>query len=114
HRTLVSAATVDSRLSGFHRWPCPPSPSSAELTMTHQHGPVPDAHLETVAEWHPIEGTPAKKKVAIGCSIGATIETYDFIGYGTAAALYFDKAFFPTSSPLSATLLSFATLRIGF
>jgi MFS family permease len=82
--------------------------------MTSQHGPLPDAHLETVAEWHPIQGTPEKKKVAIGCSIGATIETYDFIGYGTAAALYFDKAFFPTSSPLSATLLSFATLGIGF
>src|SRR5689334_12196413 len=82
--------------------------------MTHQHGPLPDSHLETVAEWHPIQGTPAKKKVAIGCSIRATIETYDFIGYGTAAALYFGHAFFPASDPLSATLLSFATLGIGF
>jgi MFS family permease len=82
--------------------------------MTHQQGPSPDAHLETVAEWHPIEGTPMRKKVAIGCSIGATIETYDFIGFGTAAALYFGHAFFPASDPLSATLLSFATLGIGF
>src|SRR5947208_3898958 len=82
--------------------------------MTERHPPLPDPHLEEVAEWHPIEGTPMKKKVAIGCSIGATIETYDFIGYGTAAALYFNKAFFPTSSALSATLLSFATLGIGF
>src|SRR5919206_401672 len=82
--------------------------------MTQQHGPAPDAHLEEVAEWHPIEGTPAKKKVAIGCSIGATIETYDFIGFGTAAALYFNHAFFPSSDPLSGTLLAFATLGIGF
>src|SRR4051812_28339228 len=82
--------------------------------MTERHPPLPDPHLEEVAEWHPIEGTPMKKKVAIGCSIGATIETYDFIGYGTAAALYFTDAFFPASDPLSGTLFSFATLGIGF
>src|SRR4051812_13196542 len=76
--------------------------------------PLRDPHLEEVAEWHPIEGTPLKKKVAIGCSIGATIETYDFIGYGTAAALYFNHAFFPASDPLSGTLFSFATPGIGF
>jgi MFS family permease len=72
-----------------------------------------DAHLAEVAHWHPIEGTPEKKKVAIGCSIGATIETYDFIGFGTAAALYFNHVFFPATDPLSGTLLSFATLGIG-
>jgi MFS family permease len=73
-----------------------------------------DPHLQEVAHWHPIEGTPEKKRVAVGCSIGATIETYDFIGFGTAAALYFGTVFFPESDPLSATLLSFATLGIGF
>src|SRR5436190_7352871 len=82
--------------------------------MTERHPPLRDPHLEEVAEWHPIEGTPMKKKVAIGCSIGATIETYDFIGFGTAAALYFGHAFFPATDPLSGTLLSFATLGIGF
>src|SRR5947208_15962200 len=82
--------------------------------MTERHPPLPDPHLEEVAEWHPIEGTPMKKKVAIGCSIGATIETYDFIGFGTAAALYFNQVFFPATDPLSGTLLSFATLGIGF
>jgi MHS family shikimate/dehydroshikimate transporter-like MFS transporter len=63
---------------------------------------------------HPVEGTPEKTRVAIGCGVGACIETYDFIGFGTAAALYFGDAFFPGSDPLSATLLSFATLGIGF
>jgi MFS family permease len=82
--------------------------------MTEQHSAQPDAHLATVAQWHPVDGTPTKKKVAVGCSIGATIETYDFIGFGTAAALYFNGAFFPDSDPLSGTLLSFATLGIGF
>ncbi|HEY3260432.1 MAG TPA: MFS transporter [Pseudonocardiaceae bacterium] len=73
-----------------------------------------DPHLQEVAHWHPIEGTPEKKRVAIGCAVGATIETYDFIGFGTAAALYFGTVFFPKSDPLSGTLLSFATLGIGF
>src|SRR3954470_11555611 len=82
--------------------------------MTERHPPLRDPHLEEVAAWHPIEGTPTKKKVAVGCSIGATIETYDFIGFGTAAALYFNEAFFPANDPLSGTLLSFATLGIGF
>src|SRR5438067_1117258 len=60
------------------------------------------------------EGTPARRRVALGSSVGATIETYDFIGFGTAAALYFNDAFFPSSNPLSGTLLSFATLGVGF
>ena len=60
------------------------------------------------------QGSPDKLKVAVGCGIGGTIETYDFIGFGTAAALYFGSAFFPESNPLSASLLSFATLGVGF
>ena len=27
-----------------------------------------------VAHWHPIDGTPEKKRVAVGCGVGATIE----------------------------------------
>jgi MFS family permease len=82
--------------------------------MTERHPALRDPHLEEVAHWHPIQGTPEKKKVAIGASIGATIETYDFIGFGTAAALYFNKVFFPATDPTSGLLLSFATLGIGF
>src|SRR6476646_4937581 len=60
------------------------------------------------------QGTPHARKVAISSGIGATIEAYDFIGYGTAAALYFGTYFFPGTDPLTATLLSFATLGVGF
>ena len=42
------------------------------------------------------------------------IETYDFIGFGTAAALYFGTAFFPSADPLTGTLAAFATLGVGF
>ena len=61
-----------------------------------------------------VHGTKDARKVAIGSSVGAVIETYDFIGFGTAAALYFGHAFFPGSSPVAGTLLSFATLGVGF
>src|SRR5215204_2785058 len=82
--------------------------------MTEQQPPLRDPHLAEVAQWHPIEGTPLKKRVAAGSSIGAMIETYDFIGFGIAAALYFNTVFFPANDPLTGTLLSFATLGIGF
>jgi len=62
----------------------------------------------------PVQGTPDAKRVAIGSSVGGVIETYDFIGFGTAAALYFGTAFFPGASPVAGTLASFATLGVGF
>lgn len=62
----------------------------------------------------PVNGTKDAKRVAVGSGIGAVIETYDFIGFGTAAGLYFGTAFFPESSPLAGTLLAFATLGVGF
>ncbi|WP_345800133.1 MFS transporter [Microbacterium sp. AZCO] len=62
----------------------------------------------------PVLGTAQKRRVAVGSGVGAVIETYDFIGFGTAAALYFGTAFFPGSDPLTGTLLSFATLGVGF
>ena len=61
-----------------------------------------------------VNGTPERRRVAVGSGVGAVIETYDFIGFGTAAALYFGTAFFPGSDPVTGTLLSFATLGVGF
>ncbi|WP_190136943.1 MFS transporter [Streptomyces longispororuber] len=54
-----------------------------------------------------------KKIVAAGL-IGTTIEWYDFFLYGAAAALVFNKLFFPDSDPLVGTLLSFLTYAVGF
>jgi len=53
-------------------------------------------------------------KVAVASLIGTTIEWYDFFLYGTAAALVFNKLFFPTFDPMVGTLLAFATLGLGF
>jgi MHS family shikimate/dehydroshikimate transporter-like MFS transporter len=62
----------------------------------------------------PVHGTKDARRVAVGSGVGAVIETYDFIGFGTAAALYFGTAFFPGADPLTGTLASFATLGVGF
>ncbi|BAS15987.1 shikimate transporter [Arthrobacter sp. Hiyo8] len=62
----------------------------------------------------PVHGTKDARRVAIGSGVGAVIETYDFIGFGTAAALYFGTAFFPTGDPVTGTLAAFATLGVGF
>ncbi|MDO3636237.1 MFS transporter [Mycolicibacterium arseniciresistens] len=53
-------------------------------------------------------------RVALASFIGTTVEYYDFLIYGTAAALVFPKLFFPDVSPAMGLLLSFATFGVGF
>jgi MHS family shikimate/dehydroshikimate transporter-like MFS transporter len=52
--------------------------------------------------------------VAVASMIGTTIEWYDFFLYGTAAALVFNRLFFPTFDPLTGTLAAFGTYSVGF
>jgi len=51
---------------------------------------------------------------ALAATVGTTVEWYDFQVYGLAAALIFNKQFFPSVDPLAGTLLSFATFAVGF
>src|SRR5476649_509288 len=57
---------------------------------------------------------PSHVTVATASLIGTAIEWYDFFLYGTAAALIFNKLFFPTFDPAIGTLLAFATYALGF
>src|SRR5260370_38490538 len=58
--------------------------------------------------------TQAIAKVAVASFVGTAIEGYDFFLYGTAAALVFNKLFFPKYDPLVGTLLSSPTFAFGF
>ena len=44
------------------------------------------------------------RTVILASFIGTTIEWYDFFIYGTAAALVFNRLFFPNFDPLVGTL----------
>ncbi|QPZ38315.1 MFS transporter [Paramicrobacterium chengjingii] len=63
---------------------------------------------------HAASGSPDKLKVAIGSAVGTTVENYDFLAYGTAAALYFGTDFFPSEDKVVGVLLGFLTFGIGF
>jgi MHS family shikimate/dehydroshikimate transporter-like MFS transporter len=54
------------------------------------------------------------RTVALASLIGTTIEWYDFFLYGTAAALVFNRLYFPTFDPLAGTLAAFGTYAVGF
>jgi MFS transporter, MHS family, shikimate and dehydroshikimate transport protein len=58
--------------------------------------------------------TQSIRLVALASLIGTTIEWYDFFLYNTAAALVFNKLFFPTFDPFVGTLLAFSTYAVGF
>jgi MFS family permease len=52
-------------------------------------------------------------RVALATMIGSGIEAFDFLMFGTAAALVFNKSFFPNFDPTAAALAAFATFATG-
>ena len=65
--------------------------------------------LRTEADWQ-----RERAKCAVASMVGIAIEWYDFFLYGTAAAIVFNKLFFPEFDPLVGTILAFASFAIGF
>ena len=72
------------------------------MSKSHQEAAVPPGSRTSIV------------KVVGASLVGTTVEWYDFFLYGSAAALVFNKLFFPDFDPLVGTLLAFATYAVGF
>jgi MFS family permease len=62
----------------------------------------------------PGSSRPALRRAVTASTAGMTLEAYDFLLYGSAAALVFNRLFFPASDPLVGTMLAFLTYALGF
>lgn len=56
----------------------------------------------------------SSRRVAFASFVGTAIEWYDFFLYGTAAALVFNKLFFPKFDPVAGVMASYAIYAVGF
>jgi len=59
------------------------------------------------------ERTPLRRVITASV-VGNIIEQYDFLLYGSIAALIFGQLFFPGFSPLAGTLAALSTFAVGF
>ena len=57
---------------------------------------------------------PPMRRIAAACLVGSAIEFYDFLIYGTAAALVFPFVFFPRLGPTVAMVASMGTFATAF
>ena len=62
----------------------------------------------------PTEKTADIKRIVVSSVIGTAVEWYDFLIYGTASALVFNKLYFPLSDPALSTIAAFGTYAVGF
>ena len=53
-------------------------------------------------------------KAVFAATLGTVVEWYDFLLYGTAAALVFNKLFFPALDPKAGLLAAFGAYAVGF
>jgi MFS family permease len=63
---------------------------------------------------HETQSPAGARTLLVSSSIGSLIEWYDFFVFASAAALVFDRVFFPRFDPRTGVLLSLSTYAVGF
>ncbi|MGE7185941.1 MFS transporter [Peribacillus sp. NPDC006672] len=61
-----------------------------------------------------VHSKKTKRKALVASLIGSSIEYYDYLLYGTVAALVFNKLFFPNFSPAVGLLIALASFGIPY
>lgn len=85
------------------------------LATTPQAATPQDTVIQPTLSQTTVNHTQSSHRLAgISSMVGTTIEWYDFFIYGSAAALIFNKLFFPNLDPMSGILAAFATYAVGF
>src|SRR5258708_26429166 len=69
---------------------------------------------EQVSFTESTSSTTEIKRVVVSSVIGTAVEWYDFLVYGMATALVFNKLFFPLSDPALGIIAAFGTYAVGF
>ena len=59
-------------------------------------------------------GTADRRRLLASSAIGSVVEWYDFFVFASAAALLFDRVFFPEADPRTGVLLALGTYAVGF
>ncbi|QNP69156.1 MHS family MFS transporter [Streptomyces roseirectus] len=62
----------------------------------------------------PSPDTAQLRRVALSGLLGTAVEFYDFLVYGTVAALVFGELFFPGADPAVGTIAAFGTFAAGY
>ncbi|NIL91565.1 hypothetical protein RhoFasSB10_03912 [Rhodococcus fascians] len=93
-----------------------PTPNVRLITLLSRHRDTDIASSErtAVSTIEPNRSRDDVRRVALSSYLGTTIEYYDFLLYGTAAALVFNKVFFANLSPVVGTLVALSTLAAGY
>ena len=63
---------------------------------------------------NPAEMAKSRRRAVIASYLGTTLEYYDFLLYGVAAALVFPHIFFVSLDPMLGAMSAFATLAAGY
>src|SRR6202034_548445 len=76
-------------------------------------------HVMSIVERAPLAESPDEqtreiKRIVVSSIVGTAVEWYDFLIYGTASALVFNKLFFPLSDPALGTIAALSTYGVGF